>query len=66
MVELIQHIMKKLIQPKLEDLKQNIISGVDSYEKYQYLVGRYRSLNDLQQDLRDLLKKQEMFDDNDE
>ena len=49
----------------MEDLKQNIISGVDSYEKYQYLVGQYRSLNDLQQDLRDLLKKQEMFDDDD-
>jgi len=65
MVEVIQHIMKKIIQPKMEDLKQNIISGVDSYEKYQYLVGQYRSLNDLQQDLRDLLKKQEMFDDDD-
>ena len=65
MVEVIQHIMKKIIQPKMEDLKQNIISGVDSHEKYQYLVGQYRSLNDLQQDLRDLLKKQEMFDDDD-
>jgi hypothetical protein len=32
-------------------------------EKYQYIVGQYRSLNDLQQDLRDLLKKQELFDD---
>jgi|TARA_X000001388_G_scaffold44783_1_gene31802 hypothetical protein len=65
MVEVIQYIMKKIIQPKMEDLKENITSGVDSYEKYQYLVGRYRSLNDLQQDLRDLLKKQEMFDDDD-
>ncbi len=65
MVELIQHIMKRIIQPKMDALRENIISGVDTHEKYKYLVGQYRSLNDLQQDLRDLLKKQEMFDDND-
>ena len=50
----------------MDAIKENIISGVDTHVKYQYLVGQYRSLNDLQQDLRDLLKKQEMFDDNDE
>jgi hypothetical protein len=65
MVEVIQHILKRIIQPKMESLKENIISGVDTHDKYQYLVGQYRSLNDLQQDLRELLKKQEMFDDED-
>jgi hypothetical protein len=63
MEEIIQYILKKLIKPRLEQLKETTISGIDTMEKYQYIVGQYRSLNDLQQDLRDLLKKQELFDD---
>ena len=66
MLESIQYILNKLIRPKLEQLKETAISGIDTMEKYQYIVGQYRSLNDLQQDLRDLLKKQELFDDEDE
>jgi hypothetical protein len=65
MEETIQYILHKLIQPRLEQLKELSISGVDNIEKYQYIVGQYRSLNDLQQDLRDLLKKQELLDDDD-
>jgi hypothetical protein len=66
MLESIQYILNKLIRPKLEQLKETAISGIDTMEKYQYIVGQYRSLSDLQQDLRDLLKKQELFDDEDE
>ena len=66
MLESIQYILNKLIRPKLEQLKETAISGIDTMEKYQYIVGKYRSLSDLQQDLRDLLKKQELFDDEDE
>ena len=66
MLESIQYILNKLILPKLEQLKETAISGIDTMEKYQYIVGQYRSLSDLQQDLRDLLKKQELFDDEDE
>ncbi len=66
MVETIQYILNKIIRPRLEQLKETSISGIDTMEKYQYIVGQYRSLNDLQQDLRDLLKKQELFDDEDE
>ena len=66
MLESIQYILNKLIRPKLEQLKETAISGIDTMEKYQYIVGQYRSLSDLQQDLRDLLKKQELFDNEDE
>ena len=66
MLESIQYILNKLIRPKLEQLKETAISGIDTMEKYLYIVGQYRSLSDLQQDLRDLLKKQELFDDEDE
>ena len=66
MLESIQYILNKLIRPKLEQLKETAISGIDTMEKYQYIVGQYRSLSDLQQDLRDLLKKQALFDDEDE
>jgi hypothetical protein len=66
MLESIQYILNKLIRPKLEQLKETAISGIDTMEKYKYIVGQYRSLSDLQQDLRDLLKKQELFDDEDE
>jgi hypothetical protein len=49
MEETIQYILKKLIKPRLEQLKETTISGIDTMEKYQYIVGQYRSLNDLQQ-----------------
>jgi hypothetical protein len=56
MEETIQYILKKLIKPRLEQLKETTISGIDTMEKYQYIVGQYRSLNDLQQDLRTCLR----------
>ena len=42
MLESIQYILNKLIRPKLEQLKETAISGIDTMEKYQYIVGQYR------------------------
>jgi hypothetical protein len=48
-----------LVQRKIKEavarLKDNIIYSVDTIEKLQYVRGQIRSLEDLQQDLKDLL-----------
>ena len=50
-ISLVQHKVKKA----LSRLKDNAIYSVDSMEKLQYVRGQIRSLEDLQQDLKDLL-----------
>ncbi len=64
-MDLIDFIKKKIIAPKVANLTQTTISGVDSFEKYQYIVGQIKSLIDLQQELTDLQKKQELIDEDD-
>ncbi len=48
-----------LVQRKIKEavarLKENIVYSVDTVEKLQYVRGQIRSLEDLQQDLKDLL-----------
>jgi hypothetical protein len=65
-MDIIDYIKKKIIAPKVANLTQTTTSGVDSFEKYQYIVGQIKSLNDLQQELTDLQKKQELIDDDEE
>jgi len=50
-ISLVQHRVKKA----LARLKENIVFSVDTIEKLQYVRGQIRSLEDLQQDLKDLL-----------
>ena len=50
-ISLVQHKVKKA----LARLKDNIVYSVDTVEKLQYVRGQIRSLEDLQQDLKDLL-----------
>ena len=50
-ISLVQHKVKKA----LARLKSHAIYGVDTMEKLQYVRGQIRSLEDLQQDLKDLL-----------
>jgi len=50
-ISLVQHRVKKA----LARLKDNIVYSVDTIEKLQYVRGQIRSLEDLQQDLKDLL-----------
>ena len=58
-------LVQKQIKKKLDQLKDNAIYGVDTMEKLQYIRGQIRSLEDLQQDLKDLLSKTEYNYDND-
>ena len=62
--ETIKYIKKKLLTPKLERLKEKVVIGVDNWDEYKYIIGQIRSIEDLQQDLTDLFKKQELHDDN--
>ncbi len=58
-ISLVQNTIKK----NLHSLKQHAIYGVDTIEKLQYVRGQIRSLEDLQQDLKDLLVTTEYEDD---
>ena len=55
-------LVQKKIKLNLQRLKDNAIYGVDTIEKLQYVRGQIRSLEGLQQDLKDLLKTTEYED----
>ena len=61
----IKYIQNKLLKPKIDSLTTKVKLGVDNFEEYKYIIGQIRSNEDLQQDLTDLLKKQEPDDDTD-
>ena len=48
-------LVQKMISKILERCKSHAIYGVDSWDELQYIRGQIRSLEDLQQDLKDLL-----------
>ena len=54
--------VQKLIKNILDRCKQHAIYGVDSIEQLQYVRGQIKSLEDLQQELKDLLNNQEIED----
>ena len=56
--------IQSLIKKQLETLKNAAIYSVDTLEKLQYVRGQIKSLEDLQQELKDLLNKQELKDAN--
>jgi|TARA_R110002012_G_scaffold312631_1_gene523556 hypothetical protein len=58
-VSLVQHKIKK----NLGTLKEALLHSVDSMDKLQYVRGQIKSLEDLQQDLKDLLTTTEYDDD---
>ena len=52
-------IIKKLIHRRKERLTQTLVRDVDNINDLHYIRGQIKSLDDLQQDIIDLLKKQE-------
>ena len=56
--------IQSIIKKQLETLKNAAIYSVDTLEKLQYVRGQIKSLEDLQQELKDLLNKQELKDAN--
>jgi hypothetical protein len=55
-------LVQKKVHKILQRLKDHAIYGVDTMEKLQYIRGQIRSLEDLQQDLKDLLTTTEYDD----
>ena len=52
-------VIKKLIHKRKERLKETLVRDVDNVNDLHYIRGQIKSLDDLQQDIIDLLKKQE-------
>jgi len=48
-----------LINKRKERLKETLVRDVDNTNDLHYIRGQIKSLDDLQQDYKDLLKKQE-------
>jgi hypothetical protein len=51
--------IKSLIARRKERLIQTITYSVDTVDQLMYIKGQIKSLDDLQQDIKDLLEKQE-------
>ena len=49
--------LKKRLKEKKEDINAQLLNGVQSFEDYQFLRGRYNSLDDVEAELRELLEK---------
>ena len=52
-------VIKNLIHRRRERLKETLVREVDNTNDLYYIRGQIKSLDDLQQDIKDLLKKQE-------
>ena len=50
------------IKKKLQQLKDHAIYGVDTMDKLQYVRGQIKSYEGLQQEIKDLLSKTEIND----
>ena len=55
--------LQKYLKEVIQDHKDTIMSGVDSYEKYQYLVGKVQAFEQTLQELSNLLDNKEQTDD---
>ena len=55
-------LVQKKIKIELQKLKDHAIYSVDTIDKLQYVRGQIRSLEDLQQSLKDLLSTTEYED----
>ena len=49
--------LRKLIDAKKLDLENLIMNGAKDYDEYNYLRGRYNSLEDVESEIRELLKR---------
>ena len=53
-------LIQKVIKRSLERLKDHAIYGVDTIEQLQYVRGQIKSYEDLQQEIKDLLSRTEI------
>ena len=55
--------LKKLVELRRDDVVNGMISGVDNFEKYQYMLGQVRTYHYLLQEISNLLKNKEPNED---
>ena len=53
-------VIQKVIKRALERCKNHAIYGVDTLEQLQYVRGQIKSYEDLQQEIKDLLSRTEI------
>lgn len=56
---------KNIIKTRQEQVNTVISKGVKDFEEYKYLLGKLHAYNEIIQELTDLLKKQEHYDEDD-
>jgi hypothetical protein len=47
------------IRNKKEQIAENTMQGVDTLHKYHHLIGQFHALEGLEQDIRDIMKREE-------
>ena len=57
MDEALATLLLKIIAEKKTDLESLILNGAKDYEEYNYLRGRYNSLDDVELEIRELQKR---------
>ena len=55
--------LQRYLKQSTEDCKDAIMSGVDTLEKYQYLIGKVQAFEQTLQELSNLLDNNEQTDD---
>ena len=55
--------LKKLVELRRDDVVNGLITGVDNFEKYQYMLGQIRTYQYLSQEISSLLEKKEQKED---
>ena len=55
--------LKKLIELRRDDVVNGMVTGVDNFEKYQYMLGQIRTYHYLLQEISNLLKNKEPNED---
>ena len=55
--------LKKILKTRQDQVNQVITSDVKTLEEYKYLLGKIHAYKEIIQELTDLLKKQEHYED---
>ena len=55
--------LKKILKTRQDQVNQVITSDVKTLEEYKYLLGKLHAYKETIQELTDLLKKQEQYED---
>ena len=61
-IKIIDYI-RQTLKTRQDNINEAITSDVKTLEDYKYLLGKLHGYNEIQQELTDLLKKQELYDD---